>query len=759
MRWGSSAWALAGAVLFTVPGRAQTAPAHVMSAQPLAGYTAADAAGESAAESRVIAQPDTASADSMSRALSREPHMAGTPAQERTRDYVVGLLRRWGLTTEVRAYDVYMPQPVSVQVWRLGSPTAADSQELSLAEGPVPGDSTSSAFPQVPTFNAYSGNGSAAGEVVYVNYGLIQDYAHLDSVGISVAGKIVIARYGHSFRGIKAREAERHGAAALLIFSDPADDGYARGDVYPEGPMRPEQGVQRGSIMNDNGDPSTPGYPSTKGARRVDPAQMAVPHIPVVPISYGNAARLLRDLRGNGNARPGAAGSLARSEARFPQSWQGALPFRYHAGPGPVRARVSYTSETGPAGYHTIWDTFAVIRGTEFPGEMVIAGGHRDAWGPGAADNVSGVVSVLEMARALAAEVRAGHRPKRTIVLATWDAEEWGLIGSTEYVEDDSLRLLRGAVAYFNQDVSADGPVFGATGSPSLRAITREVTQMIPDPDAGAGVSIYDVWRGGDPLTSPRMDSGGPEFGDPGGGSDFAGFANHLGVPILAWGFGGAGGVYHSAYDDYNWESRFGDPGYRRHAASARVGAALLLRMANADILPYDYGEYARTMRGYLPGIDAAIAAHGWSVQTTALAQAIAGMETAAAAWSGARDSALGGGMGASAAAPLRRSAGPATRPGTAALRAANAALMRVERALTRPEGLRTRPWFRGLIYASDEDNGYADVTFPSVTEAVRSGDSALVAREVADLATRFGAASAALRDAAVAVRPAGRRE
>ena len=743
MRWGSSAWALAGAALsgvalWAVPGLAQTAPA----AQPLTGYSAAGATAENALEAHVITSPDTAYADTLSRALSHEPHMAGTPAQARTRDLVLAQLKRWGLTTEVRAYDVYMPQALSVHVARLGTPAAPDSEELSLPEGPVAGDSTSSAFPQVPTFNAYSGNGSAAGEIVYVNYGLIQDYAHLDSVGVSVKGKIVVARYGHSFRGIKAREAEKHGAAALLIYSDPADDGFTRGDVYPEGPMRPEQGVQRGSIMNANGDPSTPGYPSTAGARRVDPAQMDIPRIPVVPISYGNAARLLRDLRGTGNAPAGAAGSAARSAARFPQSWQGGLPFRYHVGPGPERARVSFTGETGQAGYHTIWDTFAVIPGTQFPDEMVIAGGHRDAWGPGAADNVSGVVSVLEMARAVAAEVRAGHRPKRTIVLATWDAEEWGLIGSTEYVEDDSLRLMRGAVAYFNQDVSADGPTFGATGSPSLRGITRQVTQMVPDPDATTGVSIYDAWRGGDPSSAPHADTTGPVFGDPGGGSDFAGFANHLGVPILSWGFGGLGGVYHSAYDDYKWESTFGDPGYRRHAASARVGAALLLRVANADILPYDYVEYAHTMRGYIPAIDAAITSHGWSVPTAALAQAVTGMETAAAAWSATRDSALGN---AKLAAP--------------SLRAANAALMRVERALTRPEGLRTRPWFRSLIYASDEDNGYADVAFPSVTEAVRSGDSALVAREIADLGARFDAASAALRDAAVAMHPAAGRK
>ena len=612
---------------------------------------------------------------------------------------------------------------------------------MSLPEGPIAGDSTSSAFPQVPTFNAYSGNGSAAGEIVYVNYGLIQDYAHLDSVGVSVKGKIVVARYGHSFRGIKAREAEKHGAAALLIYSDPADDGFTRGDVYPEGPMRPERGVQRGSIMNANGDPSTPGYPSTAGARRVDPAQMDIPRIPVVPISYGNAARLLRDVRGTGNAPAGTAGSAARSAARLPQSWQGGLPFRYHVGPGPERARVSFTGETGQAGYHTIWDTFAVIPGMQFPGEMVIAGGHRDAWGPGAADNVSGVVSVLEMARAVAAEVRAGHWPKRTIVLATWDAEEWGLIGSTEYVEDDSLRLMRGAVAYFNQDVSADGPMFGATGSPSLRSITRQVTQMVPDPDAATGVSIYDAWRGGDPLSTPHADTAGPVFGDPGGGSDFA-----VGTTSASPSSPGASEARVVSITRPTMITSGSPRSVTRatagSAASARVGAALLLRIANADILPYDYVEYARTMRGYIPAIDAAITSHGWSVPTAALAQAITGMEAAATAWAAARDSALGT---AKLAAPL--------------LRAANAALMRVERALTRPEGLRTRPWFRSLIYASDEDNGYAEVAFPSVTEAVRSGDSALVAREVADLAARFDAASAALRDAAVAMHPAAGRK
>ncbi len=747
------------------------------------GYTPTDAAAEAAEEQRAIAVPSPAAAETYSRALSAQPHVAGTPAQARTRDYVVDLMRRWGLETEVRPYDVYMPHPTGVHVWRLGP--GGDSTELALAEGPIPGDSTSSAYPQVLTFNAYSATGSAAGEVVYANYGLIEDYAHLDSVGVSVRGKVVIARYGRSFRGIKAREAERHGAVALLIYSDPVDDGFVRGDVYPEGPMRPPQGVQRGSIMNEDGDPSTPEYPSTAGARRLEPAQMAIPHIPVVPISYGNARQLLEPIRGTG-AMGGDAGG---GPARLPQAWQGGLPFRYHIGPGPVRARVTFEAESGAAAYHTIWDTFGIVRGTEFPDELVMVGGHRDAWGPGAADNVSGTTSVLEIARTIAAEARAGHRPKRTIVFATWDAEEWGLIGSTEYVEDDSLRLTRDAVAYVNQDVAADGPSFGAEGSPSLRAVLRDIARLVPDPDSGtegaAGArgahrSVYDEWRaraaGAAGGAGSAADSTLPKFGDPGGGSDFAGFANHLGIPILGYGFGGAGGVYHSAYDDFAWESRFGDPGFVRHAAAARVGAALLLRLANADVIPYDYVEYARTMQHYLPAIDDAIRAHRWTgVSTARLAAAITGMERAAAAFAAARDSALGGsavaraGAAASAGAagsggvraerpeaPRRASGAPRRPPSPAVLRATNAALLRVERALTRPAGLRTRPWFRSLIYAADEDNGYANVALPSVTEAVRSGDQTLTTREIDDLAGRFDAAAGALRDATTAI--AGQR-
>jgi N-acetylated-alpha-linked acidic dipeptidase len=701
-------------------------------AQQMPGYTPADAANERTLEQSVIPRPNPAVADTISRTLSREPHMAGSPQQAATRDYVISRLKSYGIETAVRAYDVYMPYPKSVRVWR----ASPDPVELRLVEGPVPGDSTSSAFPQIPVFNGYGAAGDVTGEVVYANYGLIEDYAHLDSIGVSVAGKVVVARYGHSFRGIKAREAEKHGAVALLIYSDPADDGFTRGDVFPAGPMRPAQGVQRGSVMNDNGDPSTPGYPSLPGAKRLAVSQMAIPHIPVVPISYGNAAELLSGVHDRG--APCAAASttpcLAHDPA-LPTSWQGGLPFRYHVGPGPVTARVAIAVDTGAAAYKTIWDTFGTIRGTTYPDEIVIIGGHRDAWGPGTSDNVSGTTTVLEAARAIAAEAKAGHRPKRTIVFASWDAEEWGLIGSTEYVEDDSLRLQHGAVMYINLDVSAGGSSFGATGSPSLRETLRSVLREVPSPSPDSG-TVYDGWRRTAAARSPAAsDTAQPTFGDPGGGSDFAGFYNHLGIPIMDWGFGGPTGVYHSAYDDYYWMTRFGDPGYVHHATAARIASVMLLRLANADVLPYDYVEYATTMRGDVSSLSRVETAKGINVSLDPINTSIDTFERSARAFNSARDSALG--------LPHHE----------AAYAKANLALLRVERSLTRPEGLKTRPWFRNLIFAADEDNGYANVLFPSVTEAIRSGDRGLVEREVADLAGRFTAAAHALDDATAALR------
>ena len=674
----------------------------------MTGYTASNAAAQRAAEFAAIARPDYARLKTLARALADRPHIAGTASQARTRDLVIDALKDAGLETEVREYEVWLPHTVEYGVWRI----SPDAKRLDLREGSTPSDPTTVAHPEYPTVNGYSGTGDATGEVVYVNYGLIEDYAKLDSMGVSVKGKIAIARYGRSFRGIKAREAEKRGALALLMYSDPADDGYVRGEVYPEGPYRNERGVQRGSVMNGAGDPSTPGYPSKAGAPRIPLDSMPVPRIPVLPLSYGNAVELLRDLRG----------------ANIPQAWQGGLAFRYHVGPGPVRARVLVKSDTATAAIKKIWNTFGIIRGSEFPDEMIVVGAHRDAWGPGAVDNVSGTTSVVESARAIAEQMRAGWSPRRTLVFATWDAEEWGLVGSSEYVEDDSLRLMRGGVAYLNQDASASGPVFGGGGTPTLRSVLRDVVKSVPDP-SGKG-SVYDVWRARSGVATGAE----PAMGDPGGGSDFAGFYNHLGIPHSDWGFGGGNGIYHSNYDTYTFMERFGDPGYRYHAAAARIGTAMMMRLANADILPYDYAEFARTMRQYLVPIDSNLRAKGWSGSSAPLAAAIDRMERASLAFDAARDEAL-------------RRAIPAARQ-----REVNAELLKVERAMTRPEGLRTRPWYRNLIYAADVDNGYGTMVFPSVNEAIRYGDAATFAQELADLVERFDAATAAIDAARMAL-------
>jgi N-acetylated-alpha-linked acidic dipeptidase len=684
--------ALSLVVAFATPLRAQSTP----------GYSPSAAEVERTVEADAIARASAASASRHSKLLSLQPHMAGTAAQARTRDYVIEQMKSWGLETEVRGYSIWMPHPLSTRVWRI----APNPLELKLEEGTIREDSTSFSFPQVMAFNGYGAAGDVRGEVVYVNYGLIEDYAQLDSMGVSVKGRIAIARYGRSFRGIKAREAEKHGAVGLIIYSDPADDGYVRGDVYPAGPMRPSNGVQRGSVMNANGDPSTPGYPSSANARRIPVADMDVPRIPVVPVSYGNASELLRGLTGKS----------------IPQSWQGALPFRYHVGPGPVQARIAVATDAATNPYKQIWNTFGTIRGGEFPDEIVFIGAHRDAWGPGAADNISGTVSVLEAARAISEQVKAGKRPKRTIVFATWDAEEWGLIGSTEFVEEDSLRLTRSAVAYLNQDAVATGPNFGGGGSPSLRALLRDVTRGVPHP--GGDGSVYDVWRKRANLSADTLE---PPMGDPGGGSDFAGFYNHLGIPIADWGFGGPGGVYHSAYDSYHWMSKFGDPTFEFHAANAQIGAAALLRIANAEILPYDYVEYARTMRRFASQVERTLADKRWKLSGAVLNAAIGRMERAAMAFTQARDRALVAQLSPAVAMKV------------------NSTLLGVERQLTRPQGLVTRPWFRNLIYAADENNGYSTMVLPSVNEAIRVGNEATVEREMEDLVQRFDSATRVL--------------
>jgi N-acetylated-alpha-linked acidic dipeptidase len=668
------------------------------------GFGTQDTAAQRAVEARLLAVPDTAGPRALTRDLSARPHMAGTAAQAATRDYVIDHLRAWGLETWVKAYDVFIPQVDTVQAWVLAR-SGAVPQRLTLAEPPVPGNPVT-AGPQVPPFNGYTGDGDVTAPVVYVNYGLIEDYQTLDSLGVSVRGKIAIARYGRSFRGIKAREAEKHGAVGLIMYSDPQNDGYVRGDVYPKGPMRPAGGIQRGSILNVDGDPATPGYASVVGAPRLPEDSMPLAHIPVIPMGYGNAQRLLQGLGG-----PSVSAD-----------WQGGLPFHYHAGPGPTAAHLKVRREHGTQGTHTIWDTFGMIRGAVYPDEWVVVGGHRDAWSPGAADDISGTVTVLEAAHAFAELARAGVRPARTVVFATWDAEEWGLIGSTEFVEEMADSLRAHVVAYLNEDDMTQGTIFGGGGSPSLKRLVREATRVVPDP-VGPG-SVYDVW-----LKRMDGDTTRLRLGNLGGGSDFAGFYHHLGIPAAGVGFGGPSGIYHSMYDSFDWMNRFGDPGWREHQAAARLVAVILSRLANARVVPLDYVDWGEEMTRLVSQLDSAIAKRGWSVSTQGLKDALGRFTVSARAFATVRDSVLSAG----AARPWER---------------VNESLMQVERRFTRDEGLVSDSWFKSLQFASDVDNGYATLAFPTVAEAARYADAATTERELADVVARLDRSRQALEQA-----------
>ena len=647
----------------------------------------------------------------MSKTLSRRNHVAGGPGQEAVRDTLLAWLSGWGFDPEVETYEVFLPWPTSVSLGLIAPESIAfEIGEAPLAEDPSTGTEV------YPWVSGYSAAGEALAEVVYVNYGLHEDYERLASLGVEVRDRVVLARFGRSYRGIKARLAQANGAAALLLYSDPSDDGFVLGDVYPEGPFRPWSGVQRGSVMNGSGDPTTPDGPSTTDATRVAPetSPHEVPAIPVMPISYEVAGEILSRIGG----------------ADLPdQGWQGGLPFRYHVGPGPARVRVRVDDDRdGPAGgMKKIHDVLARIEGSEWADEWVVVGAHIDAWGPGANDNVSGTASVLAAARAIRARADAGDRPRRTIVFAGWDAEEWGLIGSTEWVEEHAAVLSGGAVGYINQD-AIGGRNFGASATPSLKPFVREAAGAVP---AEGGASLHDEWAEGDTVAA---------MGDLGGGSDFAPFYNHLGIPSTGHGFDTPGGVYHSAYDTYRWMSEYGDPGFVRHAQSAELTALLALRLANAEVLPYDYANFAREMALHWERLRQNAVEHelmGGDAETAdPLSAAFGELEKEGRRLDGARASYLAG----------------STDPERS--RRANRALILVERALARDRGLEGRPWYRNLTFAADDRNGYATLALPGIAEAVRSGSPERVRAEVEDLAARVRSAAAAVREAAGAIAP-----
>lgn len=690
--------------LFTAP------PAGAQqSAGALDGFSPAAAAEERRLEEQFRAIPSPASARAHLRHLTARPHVAGTREEYELAVYVRDQLRAYGLAAELREYQVLLPYPKQPSIVEMIAPRR---ERLRVHETVVAEDPTSSDPKIIPLFNAYSASGDVTAPLVYVNYGLPNDYEALKKLGVEVRGRVAIARYGRSFRGVKAKVAEQNGAVGLLIYSDPADDGYMQGDVYPQGPWRPADSAQRGSIQyifEYPGDPLTPGYAALPGAPRlkIDEAKN-LPRIPVQPISYGDARRLLEPLRG----------------PLRPQGFQGGLPFPYHVG-GTEDVRVRLKTEMD---YQTrsIWDVIARIDGAQEPERWVILGNHRDAWTFGAVDPNSGTTALLEVGRALGQLVKSGWRPRRTIMLCSWDGEEYGLIGSTEWAEEKAAELREKAVAYLNVDVAVAGPDFTASAVPSLWALVRAAARDVRDPKTGQ--SVYAAWRErareaqGDAEPAEPIE---PRIGALGSGSDYTPFLQHLGVPSLDMGFSGSYGVYHSAYDSFHWMEKFGDPSFAYHAAAAQVWGTVALRLANAGGLPFDYAAYAREIRSFVE-----------NARKTAARRGLAGAFDAAALASAADQ------LGAEAEQlsvrqreaileiEASRVRADATHPrAVARLQRINDALMAAERALTDERGLANRAWYKHQIYAPGFYTGYAAQPLPDLTAAIDRRDAA-AARE-----------------------------
>lgn len=668
-----------------------------------------DPSGEFAAERTFLAVPDPRMAEEHLRTLTKAPHIAGSTEDKATADYVAQKFREAGLETEISEYRVWLNYPVEISV----DVTAPRGLEM---HGPAREHVSDDPFqddPRVVTpYNGMSPSGDAEADVVYANYGTPEDFAKLKELKIDVKGKIVIARYGQNFRGVKVLLAQESGAAGVILYSDPADDGWARGDKYPVGPWRPDSGVQRGAtgyMFEFPGDPTTPGVASVASlpdSKRIPPVKSAnLPTIPSTPLSYADAAPILEHLGGPDT----------------PREWQGALPFTYHTGPGPVKVKLHLKQDYQ---YRTIWDVTGKIRGSDAPDQWVVAGNHRDAWVYGAVDPNSGTAAMLETAHGLGQLLRSGWKPKRTLVLASWDAEEFGLIGSTEWGEEHENDL-RNAVAYFNMDVAVTGPKFTASGVPSLKQFVRDAAKVVPSP---AGGSVYDSWHktsDEDSKAAPQKAAIGGTYhppaaqavndvpvGDLGSGSDFTVFLQHLGVPATDITSSGPYGVYHSTFDDFSWFKKFGDPQFRYEQEMARIYGIQIMRMSDADVLPYDYEEYGKEIGLYLEAakLKAQERLHDQSPDFKKALEASSHL--------------------AQAGAKIKQKQ-LAVPQDPAPL---NALLLATERGLLVPEGLPGRSWYKHAIYAPGRYTGYAAVVIPGVNEAVDKGDARQAAEQLAAL-------------------------
>jgi N-acetylated-alpha-linked acidic dipeptidase len=646
---------------------------------PIRGFAVREAAAERELETQLKGIPEAGRIRAYAERMSAEPHQAGSPGSKAVAGYILGLLQQWGLDAHIEVFEPLLPYPTLRSLEMIAPvPFKAQLREPVVSQDPDSGDKD-----QLPTYNAYSASGDVTAQLVYVNYGIPEDYDYLKKQGVDVKGKIVIARYGRSWRGTKPKLAQENGAIGCLIYSDPRDDGYFQGDVYPKGPYRPEQGVQRGSVLDMPvypGDPLTPGWASEKGARRLSRNEAkTLMQIPVLPISYGDARPLLANL----------GGPVA------PEPWRGALPITYHIGPGPakVRMKVDFDWTDKP-----LYNVIATIPGSAFPDQWVMYGNHHDAWVNGASDPVSGAAPLLETARTLATLIQRGWRPKRTIKLAFWDGEEFGLMGSTEWAEKHRQDLDRKLAVYLNSDSNGKGTL-GVSGSHALEQFVNEIARDVNDPASGKNLleARREQRRGSEKETSLRL-------GALGAGSDYVVFIDHLGVSSLNLGFGGegGGGIYHSIYDSFYWYTRFSDGDFAYGRTLAQVMGLSLLRLTDASVLPYEFGGLARTVRGYADEIQKQanknLDLRDVYAELDRLDSRSRDYEEALAA---------AGGISQAPAAQLAK---------------LNETLFRSERALLSSDGLPRRDWYKHELYAPGLYTGYGVKTLPGVREAVEGG-------------------------------------
>jgi len=660
----------------------------------ISGFSPRTAAQEIITENSFRESVSTPEIIQFHRYLTAEPHPAGSARNNELAQWVAEQWRQQGLEdVTVHQYDVLGSSPRKISL-EMVKPT---EYHALLLEGPDDVD-PDTRNPKVDgAYLGYSASGEVTAPVVYAHSGNPEDYEYLRLHGMDVRGKIVLVRYSnpYSYRGFKALTAERLGAAAILIYSDPAEDGYRKGAVYPNGPWGPETHIQRGAITYDflqPGDPLTPGYPSVPGAKRILAEQaISLPKIIGVPLSWHDAEPLLRKMDG-----PVA-----------PDSWQGGLPFKYHVGGKRVVAHLKVDMDTRIQPYYV---TEARIRGSEAPDEWVILGNHRDAWVFGGVDPSSGTAAMLEMTRSLGQLLARGVRPKRTLVICSWDGEEYALTGSTEWGEQYADELKQKAVAYLNVDEATSGKDFEGDAVGSLAPLLVEVSRALPAP---SGKTLYDEWKISRKaelnLTQAVPDA---ELANTriGSGSDHTVFLNFLGIPTVGLTFTGPYGVYHSMYDDFFWMNQFGDPGYRYHTLMAQLWGVLALRLANAEILPYDFDSYGENIRQFV--VDLNLANHlSGHIDLAALQQHISEFQVAGRELNSAVAQAIASG-----------------RLDAAAAARVNEQLMQVERNWCNPQGIPGRPWFKHSLYAARYT--YAHLELPGLTEAAEAGDWKVAAEQ-----------------------------